>query len=139
MLESALECIWGYGVGLDMTRRDLQGVAKKSGRPWEAGKAFDGSAPCSALLSAETVGHPQSGKIWLDVNGERRQTGDLDQMIWKLPEILVELSKLFTLAAGDLIFTGTPSGVGPVRVGDRMTGGVDGVAELDIEVEPLES
>ena len=132
--ESALECVWGYGVGLDMTRRDLQGAAKKSGRPWEAGKAFDGSAPCSALISADTLGHPDRGRIWLDVNGEKRQRGDLDQMIWKLPEILAELSQLFTLAAGDLIFTGTPSGVGPINIGDRITGGVDGVADIDIEV-----
>ncbi len=133
-VETALESVWGYGVGLDMTRRDLQGAAKKSGRPWEAGKAFDGSAPCSALIPAQKVGHPNRGKVWLDVNGQRRQTGDLEQMIWKVPEILVELSKLFTLASGDLIFTGTPSGVGPVVVGDRMVGGVEGVSELEIQV-----
>ena len=130
----ALEAVWGYGVGLDMTRRDLQAAAKKAGRPWEAGKAFDGSAPCSALIPAESLGHPERGAIWLEVNGEPRQRGDLEQMIWKVPEILAELSKLFTLAAGDLVFTGTPSGVGPIQIGDRMRGGVEGVAELEIEV-----
>lgn len=133
-VQSALDCVWGYGVGLDMTRRDLQAAAKKSGRPWEAGKAFDGSAPCSPLVPVSTCGHLQQASIWLEVNGQERQRGDLDQMIWKVPEILAELSKLFTLAAGDLIFTGTPAGVGPVEVGDRMRGGIDGLAEIEVQV-----
>lgn len=130
----ALELVWGYGVGLDMTCRDLQSAAKKAGRPWEAAKAFDGSAPCSALVSAEQIDHPNKGAIWLEVNGTVRQRGDLAQMIWKVPEILAELSRFFELGAGDLIFTGTPSGVGPVQPGDRLRGGVDGVGELALEV-----
>ena len=133
-VDKAAGVIFGYAVGLDMTRRDLQAKAKKSGRPWEAGKAFDHSAPCSAIMPAAEIGHPDKGVVWLDVNGERRQTGDLDQMIWQVPEIVAELSKLFTLHPGDLIFTGTPSGVGPIKPGDRMTGGVDGVAELEVTV-----
>lgn len=132
--EHALELVWGYGVGLDMTCRDLQAAAKKAGRPWEASKAFDGSAPCSALVSKEQIGHPNKGAVWLEVNGASRQRGDLAQMIWKVPEILVELSRFFQLAAGDLVFTGTPSGVGPVQLGDRLRGGVDGVGELTLEV-----
>lgn len=131
---SALEHVYGYAVGLDMTRRDLQAQAKKAGRPWEAGKAFDRSAPCSALVPVEQVGHPSQTPIWLEVNGQRRQSGDLDQMIWKVPEILAQLSCLFELHPGDLIFTGTPSGVGPVQRGDRLRGAVDGLAELELRV-----
>jgi fumarylpyruvate hydrolase len=131
---SALDCVWGYAVGLDMTRRDLQGELKKAGRPWEAGKAFDFAAPCSAVVPAARIGHPERGAVWLDVNGERRQTGDLDQLIWKVPEIIATLSGLFTLCPGDLVYTGTPAGVGPVRRGDRLHGGVDGVGELHIQV-----
>lgn len=133
-LQDALSCVWGYGVGVDFTRRDLQDAIKKAGRPWEAAKAFEASAPVSALLPADQIGHPQAGGIWLDVNGVRKQSGDLSQMIWKLPEIIVELSKLFTLAPGDIIMTGTPAGVGPVVQGDRIACGVDGVANLDITV-----
>ena len=133
-LESALDCIWGYAVGLDMTRRDLQGEAKKMGRPWEVGKAFEQSAPCSDLISASEIGHPDSGAIWLEVNGERRQEGDLNQLIWKIPEVISYLSGLFELAAGDLIMTGTPSGVGPVQRGDRLHGHVDGVGDLHTTV-----
>lgn len=133
-LESALDCVYGYAVGIDMTRRDLQAEAKKLGRPWEVGKSFEASAPCSALVPAARIGHPSSGLIWLEVNGERRQTGDLNQLIWKVPEVITTLSTLFTLAPGDLIFTGTPAGVGPVQRGDRITGGVAGVAELALEV-----
>ena len=133
-LEEAHDLVLGYAVGLDMTRRDLQAEAKKAGRPWEAGKAFDGSAPCSAIVPVERCGHPEKGEVWLDVNGQRRQTGDLDQLIWKVPEVLVELSKLFRLYPGDLVFTGTPSGVGPVVRGDVIRGGVEGVAELEVRV-----
>jgi fumarylpyruvate hydrolase len=117
-----------------MTRRDLQDVAKKAGRPWEVAKAFESSAPCGALAPAAEIGHPSRGAIWLDVNGERRQTGDLDQMIWKVPEMIAHLSELFTLAAGDVILTGTPAGVGPVQPGDRLHGHVDGVGELEVTV-----
>ena len=133
-LESALDCVLGYVVGLDMTRRDLQAEAKLSGRPWEVGKAFEHSAPCSEIVQACTIGHPDGGAIWLDVNGQPRQRGDINQLIWKVPEVVVHLSRLFTLAAGDLIYTGAPAGVGPVRTGDRMRGGVDGVGELTVTV-----
>ncbi len=132
--DQALDCIYGYGVGLDMTRRDLQGVAKKMGRPWEVGKAFDFSAPCSALKPAAEIGHPQAGRIWLEVNGEVRQDGDLNQLIWSVQESIAYLSGLFTLAPGDLIYTGTPAGVGPVDRGDRLYGRVEGVGEIRIEV-----
>ena len=130
----ALDGVFGYAVGLDMTRRDLQGQAKKMGRPWDVGKAFDHSAPCSEIVPVETLGHPDAGAVWLKVNGEIRQDGDLNQMIWKVPEIIACLSGLFTLAPGDLIFTGTPAGVGATVRGDRLRGGVDGVAELEIRV-----
>ena len=131
---NALECVFGYAVGLDMTRRDLQGQAKKMGRPWDVGKAFDHSAPCSEIVPVETLGHPDTGAVWLEVNGEIRQNGDLNQMIWKVPEIIACLSGLFTLAPGDLIFSGTPAGVGATVRGDKLRGGVDGVAELEISV-----
>ena len=133
-VERALECVYGYGVGLDMTRRDLQGEAKKMGRPWEIGKAFEHSAPCSEIVPADDIGHPQAGTVWLKVNGELRQSGDLNQMIWKVPEIISHLSGLFTLAPGDLIYSGTPAGVGATVRGDKLRGGVDGVSELEIDV-----
>jgi fumarylpyruvate hydrolase len=130
----ALGCVYGYAVGLDMTRRDLQGKAKDAGRPWEVGKAFEASAPMAALVPASSAGHPATGAVWLDVNGARRQSGDLAQMIWKVPEVIAHLSGLFTLAPGDLIFTGTPAGVGPVVRGDRLSGHVDGVGDLEVRV-----
>jgi fumarylpyruvate hydrolase len=133
-LESALDCIFGYAVGLDMTRRDLQEQAKKMGRPWDVGKAFDHSAPCSTIVPAHTIGHPDTGAVWLKVNGENRQNGDLNQMIWKVPEIIAYLSGLFTVSPGDLIYTGTPAGVGATVRGDTLHGGVAGVAELEISV-----
>lgn len=131
---SALEHVFGYGVGLDMTRRDLQGEAKKAGRPWEIGKAFEASAPCSALVSAEKIGHPAKGAIWLKVNGALKQQGDLAQMIWKVPEMISYLSEYFTLAPGDIIMSGTPAGVGAVKRGDKLHGHVDGVGELELKV-----
>ena len=137
----ALDHVWGYAVGIDMTRRDLQGEAKKLGRPWEVGKAFEHSAPCTRVHPVSAVGHPVSavghpveGRIWLDVNGEIRQDGNLNELIWTVPEIIEQLSALFTLAPGDLIFTGTPAGVGAIERGDVMTGGVQGVDEIEIEV-----
>ena len=130
----ALSHVFGYGVGLDMTRRDLQADAKKAGRPWEVGKAFEHAAPCSALQPAEAIGHPQQGAIWLKVNGAARQQGDLNQMIWKVPEMIAYLSGFFTLRAGELIFSGTPAGVGPIVRGDRLQGGIDGVGTLDLAV-----
>jgi fumarylpyruvate hydrolase len=133
-VESALDHVFGYAVGLDMTRRDLQGEAKKAGRPWEVGKAFEHSAPCGELVAAAEIGHPTEGAIWLDVNGERRQTGDLNQLIWKVPEMVSFLSGLFDLKAGDLIFSGTPSGVGAVQRGDKLHGHIEGIGDLDVKV-----
>jgi fumarylpyruvate hydrolase len=133
-VEQAMDCIYGYAVGLDMTRRDLQGIAKKAGRPWEVGKSFDHSAPIGPLMPAARIGHPSSGAIWIDVNGERRQTGDLSQLIWRIDESISYLSGLFELAPGDLIFTGTPAGVSAVKPGDRMHAHVDGVGDLRVEV-----
>lgn len=132
--ETALHHVYGYATALDMTRRDLQGVAKKMGRPWEVGKAFENSAPCTALVPASTVGHPAAGEISLDQNGERKQTGDLAQMIWSLPEQIAYLSGLFTLQAGDLIFTGTPAGVGAVQKGDELVGRIAGLPTLEVRV-----
>ena len=130
----ALDCVFGYAAGLDMTRRDLQGAAKKAGRPWEVGKAFEHSAPCSALAPAAEIGHPASGRIHLEVNGELRQEGDLDQLIWNVPESIAYLSTLFTLAPGDLIYTGTPAGVAAVVKGDKLHGEIAGVGEIDIVI-----
>jgi fumarylpyruvate hydrolase len=129
-VEKALEHVWGYGVGLDMTRRDIQGEAKKMGRPWEMGKSFDQSAPCSPLRPASGIGHPAKGAIWVKVNGATKQQGDIDQMIWSVPEQIAYLSSLITLQPGDLIFSGTPAGVGPVQRGDKLEGHVDGVGDL---------
>jgi fumarylpyruvate hydrolase len=133
-LDKALDCVFGYAVGLDMTRRDLQGEAKKAGRPWETGKAFENSAPCGRLHPVSAVGHPDKGAVWLKVNGDIRQSGDLNQMIWKVPEMISYLSRLFTLKPGDLIFAGTPAGVGAVVKGDVMVGHVEGVDEVTFRV-----
>ncbi|HET7634352.1 MAG TPA: fumarylacetoacetate hydrolase family protein [Burkholderiales bacterium] len=131
-VEQALDCVYGYGVGLDMTRRDLQGQAKKMGRPWEMGKGFDNSAPITALQPAGQIGHPDKGAIWLKVNGEVKQHGDLNQQIWRVEEQIAYLSRLVRLEAGDMIFTGTPAGVGRVQRGDRLDGHVDGVGDLTV-------
>ena len=133
--EGALDSVFGYAVGLDMTRRDLQGEMKRQGRPWEIGKAFEQSAPCSAIAPAQRIGHPQTGAIRLSKNGALSQSGDLSQMIWKVPEIISELSRYFLLCPGDLIFTGTPSGVGPVQRGDELVGEIDGVGVLGLKVQ----
>ena len=130
--DNALDHVWGYGVGLDMTRRDVQGQAKKMGRPWEMGKAFDESAPMTALSPAASIGHPARGAIWLKINGEVRQQGDLALQIWNVQEQIAYLSNLVTLQPGDLIMTGTPAGVGPVHKGDKLEGHVDGVGDLRI-------
>jgi len=132
--DQALDCVFGYAVGLDMTRRDLQGEAKKAGRPWEVGKAFEQSAPCGEIVPASQIGRPDSGAVRLKVNDEIRQEGDLNQLIWKVPEMITYLSGLFTLAPGDLIFSGTPAGVGPVNRGDRLEGHVEGVGDLAVTV-----
>lgn len=130
----ALAHVYGYAVGLDMTRRDLQAELKKHGRPWEVAKAFDRAAPCSAIVPAAHCGHPDRGAIWLDVNGVRKQTGDLEQMIWKVPEMIAYLSRLFELRPGDLIFSGTPAGVGPVKRGDTLHATLEGIIELKVMV-----
>lgn len=126
--------VHGYAVGIDLTRRDLQHDAKQAGRPWATSKGFDRSAPVTAIHPAARIGHPARGRIWLSVNGELRQDGDLAEMIWSIPEIVAELSTFFTLQPGDLIFTGTPAGVGPLRPGDSVTGGVEGVDEIHVRI-----
>jgi len=131
----ALDAVYGYAVGNDLTRRDLQLAARDAGRPWDTGKAFDASAPVSAIHRIAEVGHIQQGRIWLGVNGEIRQDADIADLIWNVPEIIAELSTLFLLRPGDLIFTGTPAGVGPIKSGDRVNGGVEGLDELRITVQ----
>jgi fumarylpyruvate hydrolase len=133
-VERALDCVFGYAVGLDMTRRDLQNEAKKLGRPWEVGKAFEHAAPCSEIVPASAIGHPSKGAVWLKVNGAVRQQGDLSQLIWGVPEMISYLSGLFALRPGDLIFSGTPAGVAAVKPGDVLQGGVDGVGEITVKV-----
>ncbi|MGH3345587.1 MAG: fumarylacetoacetate hydrolase family protein [Nocardioides sp.] len=135
-VDQALDLVLGYGVGLDMTRRDLQSAAKKAGRPWDMAKGFDESAPCSALRAVTDVGHPDRGEIRLEVNGELRQQGDLAQQIWSVPEALSYLSSLVELRAGDLLMTGTPAGVGAVHPGDRLVGHIDGIGELTVSYRP---
>jgi fumarylpyruvate hydrolase len=132
--EKALEHVWGYGVGLDMTRRDLQGEAKKMGRPWDTGKAFDQSAPCSSLVPVSQCGHPSQGAIRLFVNDELRQEGDLNQLIWNVPDTIAYLSTLFLLEPGDLIFSGTPAGVAAVKQGDVLKGQVVGLPDLIVRI-----
>ena len=132
-VDEALDHVFGYAVGLDMTRRDLQNAAKDMGRPWDMGKGFDSSAPIGILRTSESIGHPDAGSIWLHVNGEPRQQGDLAQQIWKVPETIAFLSTLVELRPGDLIMTGTPAGVGRVVPGDRLTGHIDGVGEVEVE------
>lgn len=133
-VERALGHVWGYAVGLDMTLRDRQAEAKAMGRPWEVAKAFDHSAPVGLLHPVSQVGHPASGRIALRVNGTLRQEGDLNQMIWKVPEIVAALSRHIALAAGDVLMTGTPAGVGAVVRGDVMEGEVAGVGTLTVTV-----
>lgn len=133
-LGDALNHVWGYAPSLDMTQRDLQGIAKKLGRPWEIGKAFERSGPVGPLQAVADVGHLDRGKIELTVNGEVRQTGDLNQMIWKVPEMISYLSHFFELAAGDVIMSGTPSGVGPVVAGDTMVATIEGLSDLTVKV-----
>ncbi len=130
--DQALEHVYGYAVGLDMTRRDRQAEAKKAGRPWDVAKGFDGSAPIGPIHRAADIGHPASGAIWLDVDGKQAQRGDLEELIWSVAETIAYLSRFFELKAGDLIFSGTPSGVGPVQRGQLLEGGVAGVGELQV-------
>lgn len=132
--EEALGHVYGYGVGIDLTRRDLQEKARKGGEPWETSKSFDYSAPVSTLRRASGAGHPAKGRIWLAVNGEVRQEADLEDMIRKPAELIAQISLFFELKPGDVIFTGTPAGVGPVKPGDHVTAGVERVGDVHIKV-----
>ncbi len=130
----ALSHVWGYGVGIDLTRRDLQDIAKKAARPWDWSKGFDRSAPCSPLVPASGVAQPLAGRIWLAVDGAVKQDGRLEDLIWPVPDIVAIASQAVELRPGDLIFTGTPAGVGAVPPGSRLTGGIDGIGEIDIRI-----
>jgi fumarylpyruvate hydrolase len=132
--ETALDHVFGYGVGIDLTRRDLQQEANDKKRPWDWGKGFDHSAPCSALHPASRIGHPSAGRIHLAVNGVVKQDGNLDEMIWSLPDVIAFISQSMRLEAGDLIYTGTPAGVGAVSPGDVLSAEVDGVAKLTVTI-----
>ena len=134
--EKALGLVWGYAVGLDMTRRDLQTEMREKKRPWDIGKSFAQAAPIGPLHPVSAVGQLSRGKIWLDVNGKRRQEGDLADMIWDVPHTLAFLSQYYELMPGDLVFTGTPAGVGAVVAGDRLDGGIDGLGTLAISIVP---
>ena len=130
----ANEHIYGYAVGIDLTRRDLQLASRKKERPWEIGKSFDHSAPCGAMQPASKIGHPTKGKIWLSVNGTERQKGDLTELIWSVPEIIEKLSEQVSLGAGDIIMTGTPAGVAALSPGDKIECGVDGIGTLKVTI-----
>lgn len=134
----ALDAVYGYAVGIDLTRRDRQRESFAKGLPWEIGKAFDHSAPCGNVHPAADVGHRLTGEIRLSVNGELRQRGDLRQMIWNVPEIVAQLSRLYTLVPGDLVMTGTPAGVGAVRPGDRIEASVEGLSSLAVTIVDAE-
>lgn len=133
-ISDALDHVWGYAVSLDMTRRDLQAEAKKLGRPWEIGKAFERSGPVGPLYPVSVVGHPDHGRVELKVNGALRQEGDLNQMIWKVPEMISYLSEYFELQAGDVIMSGTPSGVNAVVRDDTMEAMIEGIGALTVKV-----
>jgi fumarylpyruvate hydrolase len=130
----AAACVVGWGLGLDMTRRDLQNAAKKASRPWASAKDFDGSAICTPLVPAEVFGAPTEGPLVLTVDGDVRQRGDLKQLLWSVPDLIAQLSALMTLGAGDLIYTGTPSGVGPVQVGQTLVGTFPGLPTLTVSI-----
>ena len=129
-VNQALGHIYGYAVGNDLTRRDLQFEARDKGRPWDTAKAFDRAAPITAIVPVASSGHIQRGRIWMTVNAELRQEGDIADLIWSVPEVIAELSTLFELAPGDLIYTGTPAGVSTLKTGDRVEGGVEGLDNL---------
>jgi len=131
----ALGLVFGYAAGNDLTRRDLQSAAKERGEPWDTSKGFDGSAPVAALRPA-SAGHPRSGRIWLSVNGAVCQDSDISRMLWDVPQIIAALSRLYELRAGDLIFTGTPAGIGAVKPGDRLEGGIEGLELLRNTIAP---
>lgn len=133
-VEDAAGYIYGYAIGFDMTRRDLQMASGGLGHPWDTGKGFDYSAPVSKIIKAADIGHVDSGRISLRVNGEIRQDADISQLIWKCDEIVSQLSRLYMIKPGDLVFTGTPAGVGPVLPGDRLVATIDKLGELAIEI-----
>lgn len=133
-VSQARDHVWGYGAGLDLTRRDLQKAAKATGQSWEAAKAFDGAAPVTALAPASLIGHPESGALWLRVNGQERQRSDLARQLWSVPEVISLLSGYLSLRPGDLIMTGTPAGVQPLCVGDRLQAAIEGVASLEVSI-----
>jgi fumarylpyruvate hydrolase len=132
--EKALDHVYGYAVGIDLTRRDLQQASRKKERPWEIGKSFDQSAPCSPIVPASKIGHRGKGRIWLSVNGTERQKGDLAELIWSVPEIIWKLSQQVEIGAGDIIMTGTPAGVAALQPGDKIECGVDGVGTLKVSI-----
>lgn len=134
--DEALDHVWGYGVGIDLTRRDMQIASRKKEQPWEIGKSFDHSAPCGALAAASKIGHPAKGAIWLSVNGTKKQTGDLSEMIWNVPEIIAKLSTQVALGAGDIIMTGTPAGVAALSPGDKIECGINGIGTLNVTIGP---
>ncbi|MCY4476787.1 MAG: fumarylacetoacetate hydrolase family protein [Gammaproteobacteria bacterium] len=135
--DEALGHVYGYGVGIDLTRRDLQSEARKAGDPWEISKSFDYSAPVSTLRRASSIGHPAKGRIWLAVNGVIRQEADLSDMIRKPMELIAQISAYFELKPGDLVFTGTPAGVGQIKPGDHVTAGIDRVGDVHIRMGRL--
>ena len=135
-VEDALEHVYGYACGLDMTRRDLQAASRAQKGPWDVGKDFDNAAVIGPIAPAASAGHPAKGRIELSVNGEIRQDADIAGLIWSVAEIVADLSRLYQLVPGDLIYTGTPAGVGPVEPGDRLVGSVDGVGEIELTIEP---
>jgi len=130
----ALAHVFGYAAGIDLTRRDLQNVAKDLARPWDWSKGFDNSAPCGPIVQAADIGHPSAGRIWLAVNGAIKQDSDIAELIWPVPDIVAFISASMALAPGDLIFTGTPAGVGPVKLGETLAGGIEGVGEITITI-----
>ena len=134
--DKALDHIFGYSVGIDLTRRDLQFAARDLGRPWDWGKGFDRSAPCAPIVPVGKTGHPSKGRIWLSVNDAMKQDADLADLIWPVPDIIAFASRSMDLKAGDLIMTGTPAGVGPVVAGDVIKGAVKGVGEIEIHIGP---
>src|ERR1700722_14564195 len=138
-VEAANSLIWGYAVGIDLTRRDRQRDARDLRLPWEVGKSFDASAPCGPIAQVRDPGHFEHCAITLAVNGVERQRGDLGQMIWNIPEVIAQLSKQVTLEAGDLIYTGTPAGRGPLLPGDLITAHIDGLPSLTITITPPEA
>jgi fumarylpyruvate hydrolase len=133
-IKDALDYVYGYAVGNDLTRRDLQLDARDKGRPWDTGKGFDHSAPCAPIHPVKKVGHIENARIWLSVNGTVKQDSNVNKLIWSVPEVIVNLSTLYTLYPGDLIYTGTPEGVGPVVKGDKIVVGVDGLTNLETTI-----